>query len=155
MRDRYLRKLQIKLVDGEFDNPINEQIRDPSQVYGIFRDIKDKSQETLLGLYLSENQKANVYSVLSVGSSHEALCSPEEIFRHAYLTSSKTFVLIHNHPGGDPSPSENDREVIRILERQSKILNFRFLDFIIVGKDVYWSLFEETMEGGEYALGRM
>ncbi len=155
MQNRYLRKLNIELVDGEFENPINEQIRDPKQVYEIFRDIKDRSQETLLGLYLSDDQKASVYSVLSVGSSHETLCSPTEVFRHAFLTSAKTFVLIHNHPGGNPAPSDSDKDVIRELERQSEVLHFRFLDFIIVGKDSYWSLFEETMDGSEYELGRI
>jgi hypothetical protein len=51
---RYLRKLKIELVKGEYKNPIKGQVREPKQVYEVFKAIKDKAQETVIGVYLSD-----------------------------------------------------------------------------------------------------
>lgn len=149
MKDKYLRKLKVELVDGEFENPLNEQIRNPEQVHHIFRSIKDKAQETLLGFYLGDKLQARVYSVLSIGSNYTTLFASDEIFKHAYLTESKTFILVHNHANGDPTPTESDREAMKVIRHQTAVLRLTFLDFIIVGNDSYWSMFEAE-EGSDY-----
>jgi len=151
----YLRRLEIKLVKGEYKNPVQGQIRDPRHVYKVFRSIKDKNQEILIGVYLADNLEVNVYDILAVGSASEASIRTDEIFNRAIITRSRYFLLVHNHPSGDPTPSSADREFIEELHIQSKILHRIFLDFIIVGDGKYWSLFDEEEEGGEYALGRL
>jgi hypothetical protein len=50
----YLKKLKIQLVKGDFKNRIKGQVRDPGQVYEVFKSIKDWAQETLIGVYMSE-----------------------------------------------------------------------------------------------------
>lgn len=152
MKERYVRKLQVQLVDGDFENPLKDQVRDPEQLVSIFRDMKDWSQETLIGVYLGEKLSIKVYGVLSMGSSRSTLLDPREVFKQAFITDSRTFVLLHNHPSGDPAPSPEDRECIQVIQEQSKTLELEFLDFIIVGQDSFWSLFDEA-DGGEYGLG--
>ena len=93
----------------------------------------------------------NSYEIHSVGSAFETVVLPDEIFRNAILTNSRNFILIHNHPSGEPSPSEEDRNMMRLLKQQASIMHRSFLDFIIVGEDTYWSMFESE-EGGEYIL---
>ncbi len=152
MKDKYLRKLNIELVDGEFENPVKEQVRGPEQIFEIFKSLKDKSQETLLGVYLTEDLEVRLYDVLSIGGKDMTLILPHEIFEHAIVTKSRMFILIHNHPQGDPKPSESDKEAMKAISEQSKVMKLSFLDFIIVGNDGYWSMFEEA-DGGEYSLG--
>ena len=94
----------------------------------------------------------NSYEIMTIGGESVSLVLPEEIFRSAILTNSRNFILIHNHPSGKAIPSESDKEVMRILTEQSQVMKKSFLDFIIVGDDKYWSMFED-MEGGEYILG--
>jgi DNA repair protein RadC len=149
---KYLKKLNIKLVRGEYRNPVKGQVREPKQVYKVFQAIKDKNQETLIGVYLANDLEVRGYDTLSVGGESSTLVVPEEIFERSILLKSRTFILIHNHPSGDPKPSEADQEVMRILLNQSKVMNRTFLDFIIVGDKKYWSMFEEA-DGGDYALG--
>ena len=152
MPDKYLRKLNIELVDGEYENPIKEQLRDPAQVFTIFEKLKDKAQETLLALYLWEDMKPSVYSVLSVGTESETAINHKDIFGQMFTLKAKYFILIHSHPKGDPQPSDADKLAMRQLMEQAKIMDANLLDFIIVGADSYWSMFEEA-DGGEYALG--
>jgi DNA repair protein RadC len=149
---KYLKKLNIKLVRGEYRNPVKGQVREPKQVYKVFQAIKDKNQETLIGVYLANDLEVRGYDTLSVGGESSALVVPEEIFERSILLKSRTFILIHNHPSGDPQPSPADQEVMRILLNQSKVMNRTFLGLIIVGDKKYWSMFEEA-DGGEYGLG--
>jgi DNA repair protein RadC len=149
---KYLRKLDIQLVKGKYKNPVKGQVRDPEHVYEVFKAIKDKAQETLIGVYLSNDLEVNAYDTLSVGSSTETSISSDEVFNRAVITRSRFIILIHNHPSGRASPSPEDSEAIASLREGARWLKKVLLDFIIVGDKEYWSMFEEE-EGGEYSLG--
>jgi DNA repair protein RadC len=77
-----------------------------------------------------------------------------DVFGRAFISRARYFVLIHNHPKGDPHLSSEDKESMRKLVSQGQTLEVALLDFIIVGDGRYWSMFEEA-EGGEYDLGAM
>lgn len=149
---KYLRKLKIRLVKSTYKNPIQGQVRQPEQVYEVFKSIKDKAQETLIGLYLNNELDALTYDVLSTGSQSDAAVLPDEIFGRAFITRAKYIILIHNHPSGNPAPSPADKETMRMLIHGARTVNKHILDFIIVGDERYWSMFE-ALDGGEYNLG--
>jgi DNA repair protein RadC len=149
---KYLKTLKIELVKGEYKNPVKGQVREPSQVYDVFKAIKDKAQETLIGVYLNANLEVSAYDTLSIGTKSATLVDEAEIFGRAFVFRAKYIILIHNHPEGDPKPSPDDKLVMKELVRQSKIMKLDLLDFIIVGDDSYWSMFED-LDGGEYTLG--
>jgi DNA repair protein RadC len=149
---KYLRRLQLKFEESAFQNPIRGQVRGPEQLFGVFKDLKDETKEALLGVYLDDGLELNSYELLTIGGQSVTLVLPDEIFRGAILTNSPYFVLVHNHPSGKAKPSPEDRQVMAILRDQSVVMRRHFLDFIIVGKDSYWSMFEEE-DGGEYSLG--
>ena len=146
---KYLRKLKIQLVPGEYKNPVKGQVREPAQVYKTFRAIKDSAQELLIGVYLTEQLEVLSYDTLSVGGESVTLIIPREIFGRAFITRAKSFILIHNHPSGDSHPSEEDRAIIKLLREQAEIMDLTFLDFIIAGDGNYWSMFDED-GGGIY-----
>lgn len=149
---KYLKKLDIKLVKGEYKNPVKGQVRDPEQVYDVFKSIKDKAQETLIAVYLGADLEAITYDIHSLGGDSVTLLVPSDLFGRGYALKSKSFILIHNHPTGNPNPSPADQEVMHELTKQSKIMKMSFLDFIIVGDDSYWSMFEKE-DGAEYMIG--
>jgi DNA repair protein RadC len=149
---KYLRKLKIQLIKGEYKNPVKGQVRGPKQVYDVFKAIKDKNQEILIGVYLSNDLEVNAYDTLSIGGQSATLVLSDEVFDRAIITRSRYIILIHNHPSGNPAPSRQDREVMKVLSNDARVLRRVLLDFIIVGDRKYWSMFEEY-EGGEYTLG--
>jgi DNA repair protein RadC len=97
---KYLKKLNIKLVRGEYQNPVKGQVREPSHIYRTFKAIKDSAQELLIGVYLNADLEVLTYDTLSVGGESATLVVPREIFGRAFVMRAKSFVLIHNHPSG-------------------------------------------------------
>ncbi|MFC1802222.1 JAB domain-containing protein, partial [Patescibacteria group bacterium] len=157
---KYLKKLDIKLVKGEYQNIIKGQVNRPEQVYSVFESLKDKAQETLIAVYLNNDLEALTYNVLSTGSKSETVIDFDDIYGYGFVMKAKYFILIHNHPKGDPAPSKEDEEIIEKFNDYSGI-KMKPLDFIIVGdmemndsKKNYWSMFEEV-SGGEYGLGEL
>lgn len=147
---QYLKKLKVKLVRGEYKNPIKGQVRSPEQIYTIFKSIKDDAQETLIGVYLDNTCEVIAYNVLSVGTLSATIVEPREIFGYGFVLMARYFILIHNHPRGGPTPSSEDRKAMKWLIKCSKIMKMSMLDFMIVGdlgsrkKKNYWSMFEEN-----------
>ena len=151
---KYLRKLKIQLVKGKYKDLVKGQVSGPEQIYETFKAIKDHAQETLLGVYLTNSLEVILYDVLSVGGEGATTLSAMDVFGRAFISRARYFVLIHNHPKGDPHPSPEDKESMRKLVSQGNTLEVALLDFIIVGDGRYWSMFEEA-EGGEYELGAL
>ena len=151
MKDKYIRKLHIELVDSEFENLIEEQLRSSEQVEDIFRRLKDYAQETVLAIYLFEDLKPSVYAVMCVGTQEASLVDTDLLFGLAFTLRAKYFILVHNHPKGKAAPSADDTATMARLNGMAYTNNKPMLDFIIVADDGYWSMFEEN-EGGEYTL---
>jgi len=161
LKPKYLKKINAKLVKGEYKSPIKGKINSPEQVYDIFKKIKDKSQETLISLYLNNDLEVLSYNVLSVGSGKETIFPMTDIFGFGFVMRAKYIILIHNHPSGNPNPSKADNEAMKKLTNAEilETTDMKVIDFIIVGdmdkknkKQNYWSMFEED-DGGEYSLG--
>ena len=70
---------------------------------------------------------------VSVGSMNESIAHPREIFRPAVTYSAFAVIVVHNHPSGDPSPSQTDHSLTRRLAEAAELLQIRLLDHIIIG----------------------
>jgi DNA repair protein RadC len=71
---------------------------------------------------------------ISSGTLNETSAHPREVLRPVLLRNSYGFILIHNHPSGDPSPSEPDRRFTKRLIEAAEMLQLRFVDHIIIGR---------------------
>jgi DNA repair protein RadC len=71
---------------------------------------------------------------ISQGTLDTILVHPREVFRSAITAQASAIVLVHNHPSGDPTPSEADIKVTRDLIRAGQILKIEILDHIILGR---------------------
>jgi DNA repair protein RadC len=70
---------------------------------------------------------------ISLGSLNESIAHPREIFQPAITYSAYAFILVHNHPSGDPTPSDADRRLTIRLNEASKLLQIQMLDHVIIG----------------------
>jgi DNA repair protein RadC len=78
--------------------------------------------------------------IVSIGVADGAMVSPREIFRGALLNSASRIIVLHNHPSGDPTPSDEDRVVMNALVEAGKLLAVPVVDFVIIGDGGrYWS----------------
>ncbi len=77
---------------------------------------------------------------LSSGSVNASVVSARDIFMHASRNGAVQIVLVHNHPSGDPSPSEDDIEVSQKISDAGKLLDIKLADSIVIGDGNYISL---------------
>jgi len=77
---------------------------------------------------------------ITVGTLDASLVHPREVFRPAIRDAAASVLLVHNHPSGDPTPSNEDRAVTDRLKRAGEIIGIKVLDHIVVGKGVAVSL---------------
>jgi DNA repair protein RadC len=71
---------------------------------------------------------------ITKGTINESLAHPRDIFRPVIGQSAYAFVLVHNHPSGNPAPSEADIRLTRRLSEGARILQINMLDHVIVGR---------------------
>jgi len=71
--------------------------------------------------------------LVSIGTLDTILVHPREIFRPAIVANAAAIVLAHNHPSGDPSPSEADIKMTRDIIRAGQLLKIELLDHVVVG----------------------
>ncbi len=93
------------------------------------------------------NTKNQIISVedVSVGSLNASIVHPREIFNHPVKKSAASILLVHNHPSGDPTPSQEDLDVTKRLIEAGDILGISVLDHVIVGDGRYISFKEEGL----------
>lgn len=115
-------------------------IRSSEDVYQYLKDMSRFTKEQFRGLYLNARNKLIHDEVISIGTLTANLVHPREVFQPAIEFSAAAIVLAHNHPSGDPEPSEDDIRVTKQLVEASKILGFEILDHIVVGKGRYVSM---------------
>lgn len=71
---------------------------------------------------------------VSKGNADTALCAPRDVLHHVLINQVKTFVLIHNHPSGDPRPSVADITLTTKIKDAAKLMDLRMLDHVIIGR---------------------
>ena len=74
-----------------------------------------------------------------------SIISPREIFIEALEKNAVAIVLVHNHPSGDPTPSENDFRFTKRIQEAGKLIGIELLDHIIIGNNCYTSFAEEKL----------
>ena len=127
------------------DKNIDElKIKGSIDVYDYFNDLlKDKKQEHFYAVYLDNKKKVITKRLLYIGTINGSVAHPREIFKTAYLVSASFIICVHNHPSGDPTPSNEDIVFTNKLIEIGKLNNIPVLDHIVIGRNCYYSFFEE------------
>jgi DNA repair protein RadC len=90
-------------------------------------------QETFVVFFLNTRRYLTGFNLVSIGTIDTILVHPREVFRCAIVAGAAAVVLAHNHPSGDPSPSEADIKVTRDLIRAGQLIKIEVLDHVIIG----------------------
>ena len=97
-------------------------------------DWYDESKEALVVLILNTRRRIIGHNLVSLGNLDSCFVRPLEIFRPVIVAAGSACILVHNHPSGDPTPSEGDIKVTRDMIRAGKLLTIEILDHVIVGR---------------------
>lgn len=101
--------------------------------------IDDMRQEHFLVLYLNQSNHALKVECISNGGTTTVIADPKLIFKNALNLNATAIILGHNHPSGNPRPSEDDRQLTKKLIAAGKLLDISVIDHIIIGNERYYS----------------
>ena len=102
--------------------------------------LRHEPNEKVILILLDQQLKLISDTVLSIGTINKSILSPREIFAHALKMNAAQFMLLHNHPSGEPTPSKSDIAITREINNLSKIMELPLVDHIIIGDNRYISL---------------
>lgn len=123
---------------------IRTSVNSPGKVYDYLKyDLENLDYEVFIIITLDSKMKVINKNILTVGILNASLAHPREIFTYAVKDKSNSFILVHNHPSGDPTPSPQDISLTRRVKQASEIMGIDLTDHIIIGKNRYISLKEE------------
>ena len=117
-----------------------EAIREPEAAYRLLRPVLTAAtggdkQECMMVLLLDTKNKAiGVPRVATLGLLDSSPVHPREIFREAVRDGAASVILAHNHPSGDPTPSNEDLDITRRLVEAGKLLGIRVVDHLVCGR---------------------
>jgi DNA repair protein RadC len=110
---------------GASPDRIADLLREDNRAYDV---------ETFQVLLVNTRRKLISIERISKGTLDTILVHPREVFRHAIAANAAAVILVHNHPSGDPSPSDADIKVTRDLIRAGQLLRIEVLDHVILGR---------------------
>ncbi|NTU66818.1 MAG: DNA repair protein RadC [Candidatus Moranbacteria bacterium] len=120
-------------------------IMKPEDVFDSLKDIRDHKKEHFVVFYLDTRNQEICRETISIGTLNANLVHPREVFEPAIKNVAAHLIVAHNHPSGNPEPSDEDIEITKRLSEAAKIIGIGLLDHVIVAKDGYFSLKDEGM----------
>ena len=117
-----------------------EEVKDSKDAFERFLPyIDDLRQEHFLVMYLNQSNHALKVECISNGGTTHVIADPKIIFKNALSLNATCIILGHNHPSGNPRPSEDDRLLTKKLMAGGKLLDIKVTDHIIIGNERYYS----------------
>lgn len=118
-------------------------LKDSRDTYEELRQIYDPETatlyETAYALYLNQSNKIKGFLKLSDGGMTNVIVDPRLVMMGALGCMATAIVLSHNHPSGNPRPSEDDRQLTKKLMAACKLMDISFVDHIVFAGDRYYS----------------
>jgi DNA repair protein RadC len=110
--------------------------------------LADKKREQFQVVLLDRKNRLMRAVMISQGSLTASVVHPREVFNPAIRDSAAAVIFVHNHPSGDPQPSQEDRILTKRLVEAGRLLGIQVLDHIIVGREAYMSFADEGLLDG-------
>lgn len=108
-------------------------------------DMRHKQQEELVLIALNTKNKFISDRIISKGTVNSSLVSPREIFIDALQNNAVNIIILHNHPSGDPTPSQEDIRITERIREAGNLIGITLLDHIVIGDNCYVSFKERQM----------
>lgn len=109
--------------------------------------LEGKKQEKIALLLRNVRGELFHHEIVCSGTLCEVMAHPREIFHHLLLHCAHSFILVHNHPSGDPEPSRGDLSLTRAIQQIGRCMNIALDDHLIIGKGTFVSLWERGFFG--------
>ncbi len=121
-------------------------IKSPDEVASLFiEEMRYLKKEYFKALLLNTKNEIIMIENISVGNLNSSVVHPREVFCTAIKKSACSIIAVHNHPSGNPMPSQTDIDITRRLAEAGELLGIKVLDHLIIGDGTYVSLKEKML----------
>jgi DNA repair protein RadC len=134
------RRIVLANVVSEHSLPYNlHDMDNPEKCHEIWQSVvatqpdHEPDKETLVVFMLSARLRPFAWNRVSLGSCSETSAHPREILRPVIASNAFAFVMMHNHPSGDPSPSRGDEMITKRMVEAAALMHITFLDHLVIG----------------------
>lgn len=125
----YIRELKTRRYRGK--SPV--VIHGPDDIVSILgKKLTYEPRELFLAVMLNARHEVQSVETISIGSLNASIVHPREVFKPAVMCSAASIVVVHNHPSGDPEPSEEDLSITKRLVEVGDLLGIGVLDHVII-----------------------
>jgi len=121
-------------------------IRSPQDAVDLLMpELRDEPQERFKAVFLNNKNEVLKIRTITVGGLNASVITPRELFREAISANSAAVIVAHNHPSGDPTPSQEDISVTKRLCQAGQMIGIDVLDHLIIGEGRWVSLKERGL----------
>ena len=118
----------------------------PNEVYEFVKSkLAGRRDEQFMVIYLNTKNKIIDFEISAEGTVNQAAVYPRKIIRKALECNAAALILSHNHPSGEPEPSQSDIELTNSLKEVCETMDIKLLDHIIVGKLGFFSFKKKSI----------
>lgn len=133
--------LQLGIRMLETSRRVGALIRSPEDVVDLLMaEMKQLDREYFRIVLLDTKHRVIDMPIISIGNLNSSIVHPREMFKECIRRSSSGVIMVHNHPSGDPEPSDDDLDVTERIVEAGKLLGIDVLDHIIIGDNRFVSL---------------
>ena len=133
-------------VEGYSETVAKPLLKTPEDVAALVKArLKEKKKEYFLAILLDTRSQLIKVAEISVGSLDTIVVHPREVFKEAISASAASVIFVHNHPSGNPEPSEDDRKLTKRLAEAGEIVGIDVLDHVIITDKKYLSMKREGL----------
>ncbi len=138
-----IREVCVRYRKSDVPLERGESFQSSRQIFQAFRSLALEPVEVFRVLFLDGKNRMLSFEDVARGILTSCLVHPREVFFTAVKLRCAGIIAVHNHPSGDPAPSQEDREITRRPRESGKILGIKLLDHIIVSEESYFSFADE------------
>lgn len=121
-----------------------QEIRTNADVVALFgAEMRHKRQEELWALYLTGGNRLIERRCISIGGASGVTSDIKIVIGRAIELLATAVILVHNHPSGDPTPSDEDAELTTRLKQACSLFDIRLLDHLVIGGDDHYSFLQK------------
>ena len=124
----------------------DKKITSPQDVANLFIPLlRDELKERFIVVCLNSSNKVIKFETISIGNLNSSVVHPREVFKVAIDSLSASIILIHNHPSGNPEPSNEDISITKKVVEAGKIMDIPIFDHLIIAGNNYTSFVEKRL----------
>ncbi|MDY3974795.1 DNA repair protein RadC [uncultured Veillonella sp.] len=135
---RRLGQMRVKHLYEDFSHP-------KAVATYVMERLRHEREEHFCAAFLNCKNKLIRLDTISIGGLTGSLAEQRSVFRRALEANAASLILIHNHPSGDASPSDEDVRITKIFKEAGDVMGIPVLDHIVIGDGIYVSLCEEAL----------